>query len=186
MTSNDQLETGLIGGLEKHDIVLVVSNADWASMFLAQEKQISQALGAVALRIEHIGSTSVPGLVAKPILDILLVVENSADEGAYLPALERAGFQLRVREPEFDEHRMVRTPDRSVHIHIYSEGSMEIDRYLIFRNRLRSSADDRLRYESVKRRLAEMDWSDINEYAEAKSEVVESIIGSGRRELEAQ
>ena len=63
---------------------------------------------------------------------------------------------------------------------------MEIDRYLIFRNRLRSSADDRLRYESVKRRLAEMDWSDINEYAEAKSEVVESIIGSGRRELEAQ
>ena len=93
---------------------------------------IGKALGNAALRIEHIGSTSVPGLAAKPIVDILLVVENSGDETSYLPRLEEAGYELRVREPDFHEHRMLRTPTRDVHVHVYSPSSPEIERCLVF------------------------------------------------------
>ena len=90
--------------------------------------------------------------------------------------MEKAGYELRVREPEFDEHRMVRTPTKDVHVHMFSPDSKEIERYLVFRNRLRQNESDRVRYEAVKRLLAERDWADMIEYAEAKSEVVESII----------
>jgi GrpB-like predicted nucleotidyltransferase (UPF0157 family) len=77
-------------------------------------------VGEAALSVEHIGSTSVPGLAAKPIVDILLVVGDSRDEGSYLPAMEGAGYVLRVREPGFDEHRMFRTPAKDVHVHVFS------------------------------------------------------------------
>ena len=87
---------------------------------------------------------------------------------------------LRVREPEFYEHRMFRTPERDVHVHVFSVGCPEIDRYLIFRNRLRENSVDRQRYEDTKRRLAAQDWPDMNFYADAKSEVVEAIIRAAR------
>jgi GrpB-like predicted nucleotidyltransferase (UPF0157 family) len=135
-------------------------------------------LGAVALRIEHIGSTSVPGLAAKAIIDILLVVEDSGNEVSYLPELEAAGFVLRVREPEFHEHRMLRTPARDVHLHVFSLGSTEIERYLTFRDRLRRNVEDRQRYETTKRTLAAQSWSDMDAYANAKTEAVEGIIAS--------
>jgi GrpB-like predicted nucleotidyltransferase (UPF0157 family) len=121
-----------------------------------------------AIRIEHIGSTSVPGLAAKPIIDILLVVPNSADEDSYLPQLQMAGYELRVREPEFHEHRMVGTPARDVHIHIFSPSSPEIERYVLLRDRLPQDLHDRQRYEAAKRKLARQAWSDMNAYAEGE------------------
>lgn len=96
-----------------------------------------------ALSVEHVGSTSVPGLAAKPIVDILLVVEDSGEEVSYLPALEEAGYVLRVREPDFDEHRMFRTPQKDVHVHIFSTGSKEIRRLLLLRDHLREDQEDR-------------------------------------------
>jgi GrpB-like predicted nucleotidyltransferase (UPF0157 family) len=148
----------------------------WPARYAHHAAIICAALGQALLRIEHIGSTSVPGLAAKPIIDILAVVPQSADESSYLPALEAVGYQLRVREPSFFEHRMLRTPERDVHIHFFSPDSPEIDRYLVFRDRLRANAEDRARYEAVKRRLAARSWNHMNEYAQAKTDVIESIL----------
>lgn len=122
-----------------------------------------------------------PGLAAKPIVDILVVVRDSTDESTYLPQLVAAGYVLRVREPDWNEHRMFRTPEKDVHVHVYSTGCPEIERNLIFRDRLRGNVNDRLRYEQTKRELAAKEWPDMNEYVNAKTEVIESIIADSRR-----
>ena len=178
--ADEPLETGLIGGVDKREIKIVHHDADWPKKFETHARVIAGALGSTALRIEHIGSTSVPGLAAKPIIDILVVVQDSANESAYLPQLEASGYVLRVREPDWNEHRMFRTPERDVHIHVYSAGCPEIERYLVFRDRLRRDIDDRRRYEQTKRELAAKDWSDMNAYADAKTEVIESILAASQ------
>lgn len=170
----------LIGGVEKRTIVIVDYEPRWPEQFLRHARVIADALGGAALRIEHIGSTSVPGLAAKPIVDILVVVANSADERSYLPALENADYELRVREPEFHEHRMLRNHARDVHVHVFSPGSPEIERCLIFRDRLRQNDRDRRRYESLKGELAAQSWPDMNAYAEAKTAIIEQIVAAGR------
>lgn len=177
--SNEPQEVGLIGGMEKRDIVIEEYNNIWPELFEIQKKKICRVLGDAVLRIEHIGSTAVPGLSAKPIIDILIVLEKPQNEETYLPVLTQLGYELRVREPDFDEHRMMRTPERDVHIHFYPYYSKEIDRYLIFRDQLRSNSTDRKLYEQTKRKLSEQEWDDTNDYAEAKSKIVEAIIVKG-------
>jgi GrpB-like predicted nucleotidyltransferase (UPF0157 family) len=174
--AGEHLQTGLIGGVEKRRIEILDYDTNWPRKFETHAKIIAGALGNTALGIEHIGSTAVPDLAAKPIVDILVVVPDSADESAYLPQLEAAGYVLRVREPNWNEHRMFRTPEQDVHVHIYSVGCEEIQRNLVFRNHLRRNIDDRRLYEQKKRKLAEKEWSDMNAYADAKTEVIESII----------
>jgi GrpB-like predicted nucleotidyltransferase (UPF0157 family) len=166
----------LIGGVEKREIRICDYNASWVEKFERHAKVVGDALGDRAIRIEHVGSTAVAGLAAKPIVDILLVVENSGDESSYLPALEAAGYALRVREPNWHEHRMLRTPELDVQIHVFSNGCSEIGRLLVFRDWLRKNADDRQLYEATKRRLAAQEWPDMNAYAAAKTEVVEKIL----------
>jgi GrpB-like predicted nucleotidyltransferase (UPF0157 family) len=151
----------------------------WVRRFQAHAAIILSALGDDALRIEHIGSTAVPGLAAKPIVDILLVVANSADEASYVATIEAAGYELHVREPEFHEHRMFKTRERDVNLHVFTIGCPEIDRYLTFRDRLRHHADDRAMYERTKRTLAQQFWPDTDSYARAKSEIIERIIAAG-------
>lgn len=168
-----------IGGKEKVSIVLAEYDPRWPEFFQQHANRIRGALEVVALRIEHIGSTSVPGLLAKPIIDILLVVANSAEESSYLPALERVGYELRVREPAENEHRMLRTRNRTAHIHVYSVGCKEIERYLVFRDRLRTHADDHALYAQTKCALAAQDWPEMNAYAVAKTDVIERIIKEG-------
>jgi GrpB-like predicted nucleotidyltransferase (UPF0157 family) len=169
----------LIGGIEKREIVITDYNPLWPDKYQKHAAIISQSLGLKALGVEHVGSTSVPGLAAKPIIDILVVVKNSSDEAAYLPALLAAGYVLRVREPDWHQHRMLRTPELDVHVHIFSSGCVEITRMIAFRDRLRSNSEDRLRYETLKRDLAKRDWPDMNDYARAKTELVEQIITGG-------
>ena len=178
--TDGSLETGLIGGVEKREIKIVDYDADWPKEFETHAKTIAEVLGDAALRIEHMGSTSVPELAAKPIIDILVVVPDSAQESTYLPQLEAAGYELRVREPDWNEHRMFRTPARDVHIHTYSSGCQEIERILTFRDRLTRNVEDRNRYEQTKRKLATESWPDMNAYAKAKGEVIESVILSAR------
>lgn len=172
----DDWETGLIGGPEKRVIEIVSYDPDWPRQFQRHAARIVEALGDMAWRIEHIGSTSVAGLGAKPIIDILVVVDNPANEGLYLPRMLAAGYELRVREPDFEEHRMFRTPERDVHMHFYPAGSGEIDRYLAFRDFLRADPDCRERYEALKRKLSAADWADMNEYANAKTDFIEGVI----------
>jgi GrpB-like predicted nucleotidyltransferase (UPF0157 family) len=179
--ADESLETGLIGGVEKREIKIADYETNWPMKFETHARTIADAIGAAAVRIEHIGSTSVPGLAAKPIVDILVVVVDSADESSYRARLEALGYVLRVREPDWYEHRMFRTREKDLHIHIYSAGCQEIERNLTFRDRLRSNVDDRNRYEAMKRELANNVWSDMNEYARAKTEVIESIIAAARK-----
>jgi GrpB-like predicted nucleotidyltransferase (UPF0157 family) len=166
----------LIGGIEKREIVIIDYDSHWPGQFQKHVGMLKLALGGKALAIEHVGSTSVPMLAAKPIIDIVVVVEDCADEAAYLPSLAEAGYVLRVREPDWHQHRMFRTSKLDVHVHIFSPGCVEVARQLAFRDRLRANVEDRLLYESVKRKLAKEDWSDMNAYAQAKTEVVERII----------
>lgn len=163
----------LIGGREKRDIVIVEHDPGWATRYAAERSRIEAALGDRVLRIDHIGSTSVPGLAAKPIIDIDLTVADPAEEAAYVPDLEAAGYVLRVREPG---HRMLRTPALDVHLHVCAPGSDWEARHLIFRDWLRTHPGDRQRYEDVKRALAARDWDDMNDYADAKTEIVTDIL----------
>lgn len=166
----------VIGEIESPVIELADYDPAWPLCFRREADRIHAALHDSVLRLEHIGSTAVPGLAAKPIIDILLVVPDSADEGAYLPALEAAGYVLRVREPDFFEHRMLRTPEKDVHVHVFSPGAPEIERNLLLRDRLRAHAAERALYERAKRELAARTWPTMQHYAEAKTEVIEGII----------
>lgn len=162
----------LIGGPEKVEIELHGYEDLWVSKYLHHRRQIADALSAVDIAIEHIGSTSVPGLAAKPIIDILVTVDDITAEEDYLDALLAAGYELRVREPR---HRLVRTPERDVHVHLYERGDPAVAEYLLLRNHLRSNARDRALYESTKRTLLSRAWGDMNDYADAKTEVITAI-----------
>jgi GrpB-like predicted nucleotidyltransferase (UPF0157 family) len=166
------LDRVLIGGREKRPIVIIDYDPAWPERYRAERARIAGALGAVARRIEHIGSTAVPGLAAKPIVDVLVVVEDPDEDAAFVPALEAAGYALRVREPG---HRMLRTPELDVHVHVWADGE-EAARYLRLRDRLRASAEDRAAYAALKRDLAAREWDDMNAYAEAKGPLIEAIM----------
>ncbi|MCD9197346.1 GrpB family protein [Aeromicrobium wangtongii] len=162
----------LIGGPERREIVIADPDPAWAQRYERERRRIVAALGDRVLRVDHIGSTSVPGLAAKPVIDIDLSVADPDDEAAYVPDLEAAGYVLRVREPG---HRMLRTPERDVHVHVCALGSEWETRHLVFRDWLRAHPDDRQRYEDVKRSLAGV-WDDSNAYADAKSDVIADIM----------
>ena len=163
----------ILGELDGATVRIVDYDPTWPTRFEMERDRIVSAIGAVARRIEHIGSTSVPDLAAKPVVDIMVTVDDPDDDAAFVLALTRAGYVLRVIEPE---HRMFRTPARDVHVHLWQAGSDEERRHLLFRDWLRRSGDDRTIYETVKRGLAARQWNDSNDYANAKSEVVEEIL----------
>src|SRR5262245_56210769 len=148
----------------------------WPQLFRREARRILTALGPGVLRIEHTGSPSVPGLAAKPVIDILLVVNNSANEQAYAPMLEAAGYTLRIREPDWYEHRMFNGPDTQVNLHVFSNGCPEIDRILLFRDWLRSHPADRNLYARAKLALVEQDWKDVQDYADAKTGIIKDIL----------
>lgn len=176
MDSGDRLEAlgkVLVGGIEKRAIRIVDWQAEWAEVYEVHRARIARALGPGAARIAHIGSTSVPGLAAKPIVDILVAVPDPDDEGGFEPAMVAAGYELRVREPG---HRMFRTRSRDVQVHFWPEGSEDERRHLLFRDWLRRSEADRRLYERTKRELARRDWPDVNLYADAKTEVISEIM----------
>jgi GrpB-like predicted nucleotidyltransferase (UPF0157 family)/GNAT superfamily N-acetyltransferase len=170
--------TVFIGGSESGVIVLSEYDPAWPLRFEAERARIDTTLGARAKTIEHIGSTAVPGLAAKPIIDILVCVDDVEDESSYVARLENADYVLRVREPG---HRMFRTLAKDVHVHIWSDPT-EISRHIAFRDRLRANDEDRRRYEFIKRKLAQRRWSDTNEYAEAKTGVIAEIMAAPRPE----
>jgi GrpB-like predicted nucleotidyltransferase (UPF0157 family) len=178
MTSEEELRRVTIGEPEPHDAPITLADYDpaWPDLFAREEARIRAALARRALLVAHAGSTSVPGLAAKPIIDIVLAVPDSADEPAYVPDLEAAGYVLRIREPDWHEHRMLRRRDPAVQVHVFTAGSPEIDRMLAFRDRLRTVPEDRQRYEASKRELAARRWRYVQDYADAKSSVVEEII----------
>jgi GrpB-like predicted nucleotidyltransferase (UPF0157 family)/aminoglycoside phosphotransferase (APT) family kinase protein len=157
-------------------IVLVDYDPAWAAAFEREAAALRDVLGDRAFSVEHVGSTSVPGLVAKPVVDILLVVADSSDEPSYAPRLEAAGYVLRVREPEWYQHRMFNGPRSPINVHVFSARCPEIERMLAFRDWLRHNARDRETYANRKRDLACEEWESIDDYAKAKSAVVTDIL----------
>jgi GrpB-like predicted nucleotidyltransferase (UPF0157 family) len=164
--------TELIGGVERRELVLVPYDPAWADRFAAERARIADALGPAAVTIEHIGSTSVPGLAAKPIVDLLVTVVDVADEARYRPQLLAAGYVLRTREPG---HRLFRTPELDVHVHVLTDGVEAATAYLDLRDRLRTSAVARERYTAVKQAIIATGETDMNAYSDGKAVVIAAI-----------
>ena len=181
-----QIVAATIGSpiLLNQTILIADYDSEWPQSFEREAARIRTALGPRALAVEHVGSTSVPGLAAKPIIDILLVVADSAEEAAYVPALESAGYHLRIREPDWNEHRMLKGPNNDVNLHVFSQGCPEVERMLLFRDWLRRDPDDRRLYEQTKRELARQSWRYMQNYADAKSVVVAEILERAQRAAE--
>jgi len=176
--AHDRLRRVTVGepALNAGPIVLEAYSHRWPELFAVESARVRAALGGRALQLEHVGSTSVPGLAAKPIIDKCLVVEDSADEAAYLPTLEVAGYALRVREEDWHQHRMFKGPAADINLHVFSVGCPEIERMLAFRDRLRGDGSARNLYERTKQELAHRHWTYVQDYADAKSAVVEAIM----------
>jgi GrpB-like predicted nucleotidyltransferase (UPF0157 family) len=157
-------------------IELVPFDRGWSALYSREERRIKGCLGHRARVLEHVGSTSVPGLPAKPVIDVVLGVLDPADEASYLPLLLDAGYSVRLREPEWYEHRLLNGPDTDINLHVFAVGCPEIERMVMFRDRLRSSAEDRERYAEVKQALAGRVWASVQHYADAKTAIVASIL----------
>jgi GrpB-like predicted nucleotidyltransferase (UPF0157 family) len=174
----DKIRAATVGELQPLEGRIILSEYDpgWPRLFAREAARVRAVLGDRALLVEHAGSTSVPGLMAKPVVDIVLAVPDSADELAYVPDMERAGYVLRIREPDWYQHRVFKGPDTNINLHVFSRGCPEIERMLVLRDWLRANNADRELYARAKRELAQQDWKYVQNYADAKSAVVEAIL----------
>jgi GrpB-like predicted nucleotidyltransferase (UPF0157 family) len=178
LQTDEEIQAGLVAPVVPHNATITLVDYDpaWPTLFAREAGRIRAVLGGTAVVVEHAGSTSVAGLAAKPIIDIVLAVPDSADEQAYVPALEAAGYVLRAREPGWFEHRMFKGPDTDINLHVFTVGASEIDRMLLFRDRLRTNAADRDAYLRVKRDLAQRTWRHVQHYADSKTAIVAEIV----------
>jgi len=173
-----RVQASAVGEIRPLDGPIELAEYDpaWPAWFLREAARVRSALGDRAVMVEHVGSTSVPGLVAKPRIDILLIVPDSADEAGYVPDLEGVGYRLVIREPDWHEHRVFKGPDTDTNIHVFSPGCSEIERMVGFRDWLRTHAADRELYAAAKRDLAGRTWRWVQDYADAKTAIVGEIM----------
>ncbi len=159
-------------------MVLVEYDPSWPQRYAEQESRIRAALGDRAVEVHHAGSTSVPGLAAKNVIDVILVVPDPTDEAAYVQALEEAGYVFHLREPDWHEHRLFKEQEQSprVNLHVFGPDCEEVRRMLAFRDHLRADRTDRALYERTKRELATHTWARVQDYADAKTDVVADIM----------
>ena len=178
LASDEDLQKSRVGELRPHNAPIELADYDpaWPQLFEREAARIRSVLGGRAVLVEHAGSTSVPGLPAKPLIDIVLAVPDTADEPSYVPALTAAGYRLTIREADWFEHRLFKGPDTNINLHTFTAGTSEISRMLRFRDWLRAHDDDRDRYAAVKRDLARRQWRHVQHYADAKTAVVQEIM----------
>lgn len=176
--SDEKLQKATIGERLPHNATILLKEytPQWAILFEREADRIHHILGNIAIQIEHVGSTSVPGLCAKPIIDMLLIVADSANEKSYVPALEAAGYGLRIREEDWFQHRLLKGPDTDINLHVFSQGTSEVERILRFRDWLRENENDRELYAQTKRTLAKQVWRHVQHYADAKTTVIQDIM----------
>src|SRR5262249_37819322 len=157
-----------IGELKPLTSRILISDYDpaWPASFQREALRVRTLLGERVKLLEHAGSTSVPGLPEKPIIDMVLAFPDSSDESTYVPAMEAGGYVLRIREPEWFQHRVFKGPDTDINLHVFTEGCSEIDQMLLFRDWLRSHPSDRDLYAAKKRELAKQDWKYVQNYAD--------------------
>jgi GrpB-like predicted nucleotidyltransferase (UPF0157 family) len=179
---DEQLEAIRVGAPPPQYQPIVIADYDpiWPHWYESAAYRIRQALGDKVLQIDHVGSTSVRGLSAKPLIDINMVVADTTDEDSYVPPLEAIGYELRIREPDWYEHRLLRGFDPPVNLHVFNPGCEEVDQTLLLRDWLRTHEDDRELYARAKRELAAKEWKYVQNYADAKSEVIQEILARAR------
>jgi GrpB-like predicted nucleotidyltransferase (UPF0157 family) len=175
---DEEIARTRVGPVVPHNAPVFLADYDprWPALFDREAGRVRDVLGSQVLLLEHAGSTSVPGLAAKPIIDMVLAVPDSSDEAAYVPAMEAAGYVLRVREPDWFEHRLFKGPDTDINLHVFTAGATEIDRMLLFRDWLRQHDEERDAYLRVKRELAQRTWRHVQHYADAKTAIVTEIV----------
>jgi GrpB-like predicted nucleotidyltransferase (UPF0157 family) len=181
-TREEEIRAYTIGELKPLTAPIIVSDYDphWPASFQREATRIRSILGDRVELLEHAGSTSVPDLPAKPVIDIILAVPDSSDESTYVPAMEAAGYVLRIREPAWFEHRVFKGPDTDINLHVFTAGCTEIAQMLLFRDWLRAHPDDRDLYAATKRELAKKEWKLTQNYADAKTAVVHQILARAR------
>jgi GrpB-like predicted nucleotidyltransferase (UPF0157 family) len=176
--SDDYLRDVTVGDMppEYQQIVVADYDPQWPQWFEQAAERIRGALDDKVLLLEHVGSTSVPGLPAKPLIDINLVVADTTDEVAYVPRLEEIGYVLRIREPDWFEHRLLRGYDPPVNLHVFPPECPEVEQMRLFRDHLRTNDADRQAYANTKRELAGQEWKYVQNYADAKTAGVQEIL----------
>lgn len=172
----DPLDSHFVNGVPPVESVTVVAyDPAWPEIYSTLVASIKKDLGSNLLQIDHIGSTAVPGLAAKPVIDIDLTVADAADEKNYLLALENLGYKLIVREPRFHGHRLFHYDNPRVNLHVFTQDNPETIRHLLFRDWLRQSEEDRQLYASAKLEAIKGCDLDIQRYHENKRKIVHDI-----------
>ncbi|MDG4810449.1 GrpB family protein [Micromonospora sp. WMMD1120] len=174
----EQADGGLVGEAPKSWQSISIQDYDpaWTARYAATNALLNEVLGELILHSEHVGSTSVPGLAAKPIIDIDLLLEDTADESRYVPALEGVGYRLVLRQPWWHGHRMLVGPAEDINLHVWPQDAPEPIRHRLFRDWLRSHPEDRELYAATKRRLARETAHRADDYSLAKNDVIDRIL----------
>jgi GrpB-like predicted nucleotidyltransferase (UPF0157 family) len=168
----------LPGRSPRRGIEVVEPDPAWPERFESLARLIHDALGGAALVVEHVGSTAVPGLPAKPVIDIDLTVADSADEAAWLPQLQAAGFELVIREPWWHQHRCLTFGDPRCNLHVFSPDCPETIRHVLFRDWLRGHPDDVIAYRNAKlgaARVTNAAGQHVMDYNARKQPVIRAI-----------
>jgi GrpB-like predicted nucleotidyltransferase (UPF0157 family) len=175
----EQMAAALVGEPPAQWQSIVIEDYDpaWPGRFTAASSRLKEdgVLGAQIIGIEHVGSTSVPGLPAKPVIDIDLLLADTSEEARYLPALAGLGYRLVLREPWWHGHRMLVSPAAGVNLHVWPQDAPEPIRHRLFRDWLRSHPDDRELYAAAKRSVARETVDEPGDYSLAKNEVIDDI-----------
>lgn len=169
-------ETELFGEAKGDRVVIAEANPRWTGLFEYYKSKLEGALGSTAIRIDHVGSTAVADLPAKPVIDIQVSVNDVTDEESYRPAIESLGWPLRAREPD---HRFFRPPaseERSVHVHVCSAGSDWEHRHLLFVAYLSANPERAAQYAQLKRELAQRFGGERVAYTDAKDDFIDETL----------
>jgi len=167
-------------------ITIVPYDPSWPVFYEEEKSRILQAIGEFVVDIDHIGSTAVPGLSAKPIIDIMAGLRGPSDAEVCLPLLGELGYDDVTPEPEEDDwYYCLGRGIHSIgyHLHLVKAGSQFQERHILFRDYLRTSQEDARRYQALKERLA-FEYRDMREeYTNAKTEFIESIIEKAKKSV---
>lgn len=168
-------------------LVIVEPDPSWPECFARAKARITSALGDTAVSVNHVGSTSVPGLPAKAVIDVDLTVQDIDDEAAYVPALEKVGFHFLLREPAWHGHRFfVDYEPTPTNLHVWGRNSPEAERHRIFTDHLKRNKDDRDLYERVKREASKasiQNGEGVGNYTDRKNDAISQILQRAFKDL---
>jgi GrpB-like predicted nucleotidyltransferase (UPF0157 family) len=165
----------VVGAEPVDDVELADPDPQWIAWYDEVSHRVRSALGVRALHVEHVGSTSVPGMPAKPVVDVDLLVADPDDEDSYVPALNQVGFVLRIREPWWYRHRMLRSESPRCNLHVFGYDSPEPLRHRLFREWLTTHPGDRGLYAQAKRQAA-LETSGAGEHVSAYNARKQAVV----------